>query len=176
MIHRIETTVEDSDFWRLLTNPLQGGRPENRLLPLLGLLLLTACQDTSTADGVAQAFVDAYYIEFSHEKAKTFTVGPATRRLDKELALVSMARQRLRVEPNKARVYYEKPKRRALDKSRVHFTFDLDVRRGTSKFSRTVFVMTTLRDGKWKVLGFREEGEPAPGKREIEAVGTSTSP
>ena len=161
---------------RPLSNPLQRGRPEKRLFLLGAVLLLGACKGQNTADSVAERFVDAYYIEFNHAKAMKLTIGPAKRRLEREIELVKTARKELRVEPNKARVYYSSPERRALDKTRVHYKFNLDIRKGVSAFGRPVSVMVAIRDGQWKVLGFRELDAVAPGQRGNEVVGTSTSP
>lgn len=108
---------------------------------------------------VADRFVDAYYVEFDFARAKTYAAGGAIERLDRELALVSAARERVQIGAAKARVYYEPPERRQVGDDMFHATYPLEIRDGTALIKRTAVVMVAKREEGWKVIQFREQHE-----------------
>jgi hypothetical protein len=127
---------------------------------LFALLSLTGCKGTNDSDHVAGAFVDAYYVEFDHARAKALAAGGALRRIEEEEKLVREARAQMQVEDRKARVYYSDPAKRQVSDELAHYTYQLDVRQANgAQSAQTVVVMLARRDGVWKVIEFRE-GQP----------------
>ncbi len=132
-----------------------------------------ACKGSSGPDAVAAAFVDAYYIEYDFARALTYADGAAKSRLEEEKKLVDDARQKTELQYAKTHVYYDMPEKRAVGDDLVHYTFHLDIQQGTSKLARTAVVMLARQSGKprgaadeWRVIAFREEGQPAGERRE----------
>ncbi len=125
-----------------------------------GLLIafwgLVACKSASDSDAVADGFVDAYYVEFDHARARTFATAGALRRIDQEEQLVLDARQQIQMEERKARVYYSDPVKREVGEDMVHYTYQLDIRNGDREIAQPVLVMLGKQDGLWKVIQFRE--------------------
>lgn len=134
---------------------------------------LCGCKDANSPDAVASSFVDAYYIEFDLNRAKTLASGSALVRLEEEGALVDEARKRTAIQEAKARVYYEAPEKHVTNDSMVHFSYVLDIRRGTNSLKRPAVVMVAKRDGKWTVIQFREEGSTG-GRHKGVATSTAT--
>ena len=126
---------------------------------LLGFLGIAACKSADDADGVAAAFIDAYYVEFDHARAKSLAAGGALRRIEEEERLVADAREQMQVESQKARVYYSDPLKRQVRDDMVHYTYQLDVRMSGTQRDQQVIVMLAKRDGAWKVVQFREGDE-----------------
>ncbi|MBK6685527.1 MAG: hypothetical protein IPG45_13745 [Deltaproteobacteria bacterium] len=144
------------------------------LLPLV----LLGCRSEADPAVVADHFVDAYYIEFDFVRAKTYAVGGALERLERELALVDAARQRTEIAQAKARVYYEQPERRQVGDDMFHATYPLEIREGHQVLSRQAVVMVAKKDGAWKVVQFREttSGQvPPPGGPETRTATTGGS-
>ena len=124
---------------------------------LFAFLGLVACRSAEDPDRVASDFVDAYYVEFDHARAKTLATGGALRRIEQEEQLVADARQQMQVEDRKARVYYSAPAKRQVSDDMVHYTYTLDVRQsGGAPREQAVVVMLGKGDGVWKVIQFRE--------------------
>jgi hypothetical protein len=131
--------------------------------PLALVFCATGCKDANDPDTVASGFVDAYYIEFDHARAKTFTYGGALRRIEEEAKLVDFARKKTAIQEAKARVYYGDPERRAIGDDKVHYRYVLDVRRGPERFETPTVILVAKRDGEWRVIQFHEGGAPRPG-------------
>jgi hypothetical protein len=128
---------------------------------VVAFLGLGACKSAESADGVADAFVDAYYVEFDHARAKALSTAGALRRIEQEERLVADAREQMQVESRKARVYYSDPAKRQVRDDMVHYTYQLDVRASGSQRDQQVVVMLAKREGSWKVVQFREGDERA---------------
>jgi hypothetical protein len=126
---------------------------------LFAFLALAACKAANDSDHVAAAFVDAYYVEFDHARAKTVASGGALRRIEREEQLVADAREQMQVEDRKARVYYSPPVKRQVGEDMVHYTYQLDIRQSGNQQDQMVVVMLAKRDGAWKVIQFREGDE-----------------
>jgi hypothetical protein len=131
---------------------------------LLGITCATSaafgCKGSSGSDAVATSFVDAYYIEYDFARALTYADGAARSRLEEEKKLVDEARQKTDLQFAKTHVYYDAPEKRAVGDDLVHYTFHLDVQQGTTKIERTAVVMLARQSGAWRVIAFREEGQP----------------
>lgn len=147
-------------------------------IALTGVLVafgaLFGCSSKGDPDAVANAFVDAYYIEFDLDRAKALAVGGALRRLEAEEKLVAEARKQVQVESRKARVYYDAPTKRQVEAGMVHYTYNLDIRQSGGQVQRKAIVMVAKRDGAWKVVRFREDGGGGAHRRA--ATSTVTAP
>lgn len=158
-------------------SPRQAAKAQSyRGLACLIVLLFVGCRSEADPAVVADRFVDAYYIEFDFPRAKTYAVGGALERLERELALVDAARQRTEITRAKARVYYEEPERRLVGEDMFHATYPLEIREGHQVLSRQAVVMVGKKDGVWKVVQFRETtaGQlPPPGGPEVRTATTA---
>jgi hypothetical protein len=128
---------------------------------LFAFLGLGACKSADGPDAVANAFVDAYYVEFDHLRAASMATGGAKRRIEEERKLVADARAQMQVETQKARVYYSDPAKRQVRDDMVHYTYQLDVRVSGAQRDQHVVVMLAKREEGWKVVQFREGDERA---------------
>lgn len=135
---------------------------------LFAFLGLAACKSSDGPDAVANAFVDAYYVEFDHARAKALATGGARRRIEEEERLVADARREMQIESRKARVYYSDPAKRQVRDDLVHYTYQLDIRASDDQQAQEVVVMLANRgrggggrggEGGWKVMQFREGDE-----------------
>ena len=131
-----------------------------RICTLAAVLLLAACPKADDANGIADQFVDAYYLEFSLEKAVKFTEGAATRRIEREQELASKVRAQGGLRSAKAKVYYSDPEHRSVREDLSHHTYTLETAIGTELMKNRVLIMTAKKDGKWKVIAFREMDRP----------------
>lgn len=140
-----------------------------------GLFALSGCKPSDDPDAVADGFVDAYYIEFDHARALTFAHGGALRRIEDEAKLVDHARSKTAIQEAKIRVYYSAPEKRVVGDDMVNYRYVLDIRRGAEKLEKPTVIMVARRDGRWRVIQFREDGAPEPrvGDRPVD-VATST--
>lgn len=145
-------------------------------LQVMFFALAMGCRDgANDPDACAKAFVDAYYIEYDFDRALALAEGPATERLKTEKALVDDARSKVPVAQSRTRTYYDEPQRRDASPEAAHYTFELQVRQGSSEMNRTAIVMVAKKNNAWRVIGFREVGERAPtGATDDDGVRTST--
>lgn len=140
--------------------------------------LLTGCNDPSTPDGLARAFVDAYYVEYDFDRAIALSEGAAVLRLKQEKDLIDEARAKTAIAQSRSRTYYNDPEKREVGPEMVHFTFELEIRHGSNDMRRTAVLMLAKRANGWRVIGFREGGEGeggrAPSAPDTDGVRTST--
>ena|GEM_PF-5989179 len=142
-----------------------------------------ACKETNESASVANNFVDAYYLEFNFNKALLFAAASARMRIENEQELAKKARSEGALNPGKVKVYYSEPEHRMMNDRMAHYTYSLETSVGTTRLTNRVLVMTANRDGKWKVIAFRELGRPgsgentgaAPGQRFRDALGDSAA-
>ena len=99
------------------------------------------CARENDPDRLAKGFVDAYYIEYDFERALTFAQGAAVMRLEREKALVDDARQKVAVAQSRSRTYYSEPEKRQVQPDLIHYTFELEIRMGSSDIRRTAIIM-----------------------------------
>jgi len=75
------------------------------LTVMLSLLLLNACgRDLNTAQGVADEFVDQYYVNIDLQKAKIYAVSVALAKINEEIRLTTG--QQIDASTHKPRVNY----------------------------------------------------------------------
>jgi len=148
----------------------------------VGVLSLAAgCPAKTDADGIAARFIDAYYVEFDLDTAKTLASGAAVRRIDRDIERLGTVRDVAPVEHAKARVYYEKDAaRREVRDDLVRFEFTLDVHTEAGQYPNTVVLAVARRDDAWTVIDFADGGRGLgasrgrPGAPERVGVPTST--
>jgi hypothetical protein len=121
---------------------------------LLGLTLLACHPDEHTAQGVAERFVDQYYVQINLAGAKPLCAGLATKKLQEEERLIGG--QTIDESTRKPLIRYK-----LIDKKeegdRPSFVFEGRIHvDGADTFTRK-WIITTRREGDaWKVSNFEE--------------------
>ena len=127
----------------------------SRHLILLLSLSLAACRpDEHTAQGIAERFVDEYYVQINLDAAEPLCAGLATKKLDEERRLV--AGQAIDESTHKPTVRYK-----LLDKKeegdRPTFVFEGRIQVDSDDTVVRKWIITTRREGDaWKVSNFEE--------------------
>lgn len=127
----------------------------SRCLILLLSLWLAACRpDEHTAQGIAERFVDQYYVQINLDAAKPLCAGLATQKLDEEQRLV--AGQPIDESTHKPTVRYK-----LLDKKeegdRPTFVFEGRIQVDRDDPVVRKWIITTRREGDvWRVSNFEE--------------------
>src|SRR5438132_8646280 len=78
-----------------------------RLLALLSVTALS-CAGTKDPSGVADRFVDKYYVEADQQAALPLSEGMARMRLENEIRLVGSSRRGIAQGSHAAKVYYDR--------------------------------------------------------------------
>lgn len=127
------------------------------LVCFVALGLLAACRPaTDSAQGVAERFVEAHYVEIDLAQAKSFTAGPARTKIEEEQRLVGD--QRIDQATRKPRVSYRLEEKREEGDGRVTFLFRGKIEpEGLEGFSRRWLISTRRNErGDWVVSNFQE--------------------
>jgi hypothetical protein len=122
---------------------------------LLLALLGSACgRDLTTAQGVAEEFVDHHYVAIDLEKAKTLAVSVALSKVNEEIRLT--AGQRIDASTQKPRVHYALLEKKEGDQ-RASFLYEGTIQSddGTS-FSRKWLITARKEGNQWRVSNFTE--------------------
>jgi len=130
----------------------------NRLGGVIGLLLLVfsgACgRDLSTAQGVAEEFVDQRYVHIDLEKAKTLAVSVARHKVNEEIRLTEG--HKIDASTQKPRVHYVLlDKREGAERASFLYEGTIQSDDGTS-FTRKWRINARKEDGRWRVSNFTE--------------------
>lgn len=126
-----------------------------RYLILLLSLSLAGCHpDEHTAQGIAERFVDEYYVQINLAAAKPLCAGLATKKLDEEQRLV--AGQPIDESTHKPTVGYK-----LIDKKeegdRPTFVFEGRIQVDGDEALKRKWIITTRREGDvWRVSNFEE--------------------
>ncbi len=126
----------------------------------LGFLLLGAtvfipgCGHTVDADSTASSFVDQYYVKVDLPRAKKFTDGLATRKIEQEQALLQGASTG---EGGKRRdVTYRLLEKRD-EGEHIFFVYDLAVKgRGVPTLKKRSLISVGKVGGAWRITNFRD--------------------
>jgi hypothetical protein len=123
---------------------------------ILMALVFGGCSRDNTPKGVADRFVQAYYVQIDQAQALEFTTALARERLQRELQLVGPIRQGGSVEQARPQVAYNlvhtQPEGR-----QVLFVYDLTITpMHVSPMLRKVLIITDQFAGQWKVINFTE--------------------
>ena len=122
---------------------------------LLLALLGSACgRDLTTAQGVAEEFVDHHYVAIDLQKAKTLAVSVALSKVNEEIRLT--AGQRIDASTQKPRVHYALLEKKEGDQ-RASFLYEGTIQSddGTS-FSRKWLITARKEGNEWRVSNFTE--------------------
>jgi transcriptional accessory protein Tex/SPT6 len=128
--------------------------------------LSSGCGKQGTPEAVADAFVEAYFVQVDQEKAKEFTALGATKMLEEELREVAQVRKEV-YELTEARgsvtVHRGEPVTR---EQRIRFPYQIKVSAdGTETIQKEADVELSQIQGGWKVVRVgvaREEHAPKP--------------
>jgi hypothetical protein len=140
-------------------------RPTTSRCLFAAVALLVACsRGDGGAAGVADRFVDLYFIEIDQARALPLTTGSAQRRLQEEIAQVAGVRGAGHTaDAAKPRVFYERTmfeEQTAAGTARA--VYDIRIDQGAQEDRRHVLVSLTRRDPDgWKVAAFVLEEGPA---------------
>ena len=130
-------------------------KPSRRYLLLLLSLTLVACRpDERTAQGIAERFVDQYYVQINLAAAKPLCAGLATKKLEEEQRLT--AGQAIDESTHKPTIRYK-----LIDKKeegdRPSFVFEGRIQVDSDDVITRKWIVTTRREGDaWKVSNFEE--------------------
>jgi hypothetical protein len=125
-----------------------------RVALVLALLFLAGCQSQDDALRAARGFADEHYVSIDLEKAKQYTTGLATKKIEEEQHLVEG--QTIDEGTLKPRVHYELLERRPEGDDRVSFLFKGEARVEDLLLTRK-WLVTVKREGDgWKVSNFHE--------------------
>jgi hypothetical protein len=125
-------------------------------ITLLSLLALTACrQDSDTPLGVAQSFVDQYYVEINLAAAKTYCTGLALRKVEEQQRLT--AGLAIDESTRKPLVRYSLLETKGEGTDNISYLFEGTVYvSGAESFSNKWLVSTRRDRNDWKVSNFAE--------------------
>jgi hypothetical protein len=114
-----------------------------------------ACRrDLSTAQGVAEEFVDQHYVEINLENAKNYTVGLALEKINDEIRLT--AGQTIDASTRKPKVHYRMIEKKETD-GRVSFMYEGTIRaEDAPEFTRRWLVVARREGDQWRVSNFTE--------------------
>jgi hypothetical protein len=139
--------------------PLMAGTVRVRSAPpalLLALLALAACRPgLDTAQGTAERFVDAHYVNINLAEAKPFCVGPALTKIEDEQRLTTG--QVIDESTRKPRVGYTLLEKRAEGSDRASFLFEGTIRVADADPFTRKWMITTRKDASgWRVSNYDE--------------------
>lgn len=117
---------------------------------------LMACRDgPDTAQGTAERFVDAHYVEINLPAAKAFCVGPALAKLEEEERLT--AGQAIDEATRKPRIAYTLLQKREEGADRVSFLFEGTIRVEDADTFTRKWMVTIRREGAgWRVSNYAD--------------------
>ena len=119
---------------------------------LVLLLGFGACSNPDSPEGVADAFVDAYFRRMDQEKAKEYTAFGATAMLDAELREVSQIRKEGYTPAEaSAEVSFHRGEATRRDQ-RVRVPYEIAIRVEGSETFRDADIELSQIEGRWKVV------------------------
>ena len=117
---------------------------------------LAGCSRGNTPEGVAERFVQAYYVRIDQTHALEFAGALARDKLQQELPLVAQARRGGGVEQARPKVEYTRTHTRS-EGRQVFFFYDLTIQPTTfSPILKQVLITTEQLGEQWKVINFSE--------------------
>jgi hypothetical protein len=123
---------------------------------ILIALTVAGCSRDNTPQGVADRFVQAYYVQIDQAQALEFTTALARERLQRELQLVAPIRRGGSVEQARPKVEYNLVRTQP-DGRQVLFVYDLTITpTHVSPMVKKVLIITDQFAGQWKVINFTE--------------------
>ena len=124
------------------------------------LLALVGCSRGNTPEGVAERFVDVYYVQIDQAHALEFTAALARDKLQRELQLVAPARRGGSVAQARPKIEYTRTQRRP-EGRQILFLYALTIKPTQVPPMFTQVLITTEQLGEqWKVINFTELDVP----------------
>ena len=121
------------------------------------VLLASSCgHDLSTAQGVADEFVDQHYVAIDLQKAKTLAVSVALSKLDEEIRLI--AGQKIDASTRKPRIHYRLLEKKEGDQ-RATYLYEGTIQTDDNMSFTRQWLITVRKEGtQWRVSNFTESG------------------
>ena len=117
-------------------------------------IVATGCHPANSARGVADRFVDQYYVAIDLKAAEPFCTGLALDKLDHEIQMIGG--QKIDANTHKPTVHYKlTAERDAADHVEFLFRATIDVPDGGT-FHRNLLVTARTAAGTWKVSNFED--------------------
>ena len=120
------------------------------------LVLLSTCQPApDTAQGTAERFLDAHYVQIDLHTAKTYCAGFARNRVEEEIRLTANVSIDATTRP--PRMYYELLEETSRGASSMSFLYraDFDVD-GAGRFTKNILLTLRHQAEGWRVVNYRE--------------------
>ena len=126
------------------------------LIALFIAVAITGCSRSDSAEGVADQFVQAYYVQIDQSRALEFTTGLAHQRLQDELQRVIQLRGGRSLELARPKVSYALS--RAQPEGRqVLLVYDLTISPPqVAPILKKILIITEQFGEQWKVINFTE--------------------
>jgi hypothetical protein len=134
-----------------------GASGDRRLLACLvaaAAVLVSSCGRASDAEATASQFIDRYYVKVDLARAKEFTGGLATRKIDQEQALL----QGTSGDPGTRRrdVAYHLVEKRS-EGARLILVYDIDIRgQGVPVLRKRSLISVEKLGAEWRVMNFHD--------------------
>jgi len=126
------------------------------LTTLCMALAIIGCSTNDNPQGVADQFVQAYYVQIDQAQALEFTMGLARERLYQELQRVATLRQGSSFDLARPQVSYTLA-RTQLDGHQTLLVYDLTIAPPQVKpISKKILLIMEQRREQWKVINFTE--------------------
>lgn len=122
---------------------------------LFSSLFLNSCgRDLSTAQGVAEEFVDQHYVHIDLQKAKAYTVSLALDKINEEIRLI--AGQKIDASTDKPKIDYRLLEKKEGER-RASFLYEGMIHSDDgSSFTRKWLIATRKEADQWRVSNFTE--------------------
>ncbi len=119
--------------------------------------LLASCGAMKSAGGVADHFVDKYYVESDQQGAMPYADGVAKLRLSAELSLVGDSRRGIAPGSHAAKVFYERKSLAAeAQTARADYALTIKPQGGTDILRTVQLELARQPDDTWRVTRFTE--------------------
>jgi hypothetical protein len=119
---------------------------------LAALTWLAGCTKEGSPEAIADAFVDAYFVQADQEKAMEFTALQATRMLEDELREVAQVRKD-GYNPNEARGEIQVRRGDPVHRDhRIRFPYQITIRSDGVETAQVADIELTQLQGGWKVV------------------------
>jgi transposase len=120
------------------------------------VLAILGCSRSDSAQGVADRFVQAYYVQIDQAQALEFTTGLARERLQQELQLVASLRRGSSLEQARPKVSYSLARTQSAGQQ-VLVVYDLTITPPQVKpILKKILIITEQFGEQWKVINFAE--------------------
>jgi hypothetical protein len=119
-------------------------------------IALLGCSQSNSAPGVAEQFMQAYYVHIDQAQAMEFTTGLASERLRQELQRVASLRQGRTLEQARPKVSYTLARTQP-EGQQVLLIYDLTITPAhVPPMLKKILIITERLGEQWKVINFAE--------------------